>query len=144
MFGPGIYLAESSSKSDEYAADDRGGGYDGLYAIIVCRAVLGRPFITEMNGNHAEQVISGDYDCVLGDREKAVGTYREFVFFHEASIYPEYAVFYRRQYPGEQVIAPSQLHMTAVGTTLFHATFNPAEKIGLIWDTTTGKVSSVR
>merc|ERR1719281_2292342 len=32
MFGPGVYLAEASSKSDEYARDDQGGDYDGLFA----------------------------------------------------------------------------------------------------------------
>merc|ERR1712232_1509244 len=35
---------------------------------------------------------------VLGDREKGAGTYREFVFFNEDSVYPEYVVFYRREY----------------------------------------------
>lgn len=98
MFGPGIYLAEASSKADEYARDDAGGTYDGLFAIVVCRAVIGRPFVTLDPGNHAHKVTSGEYDVVIGDREKAVGTYREFVFFNEASVYPEYAVFYRREF----------------------------------------------
>ena len=34
-FGPGIYLAESSTKADEYARDDAGGEFDGLYALSV-------------------------------------------------------------------------------------------------------------
>eukprot|EP00928_Gymnodinium_smaydae_P089147 TRINITY_DN73148_c0_g1_i1.p1 TRINITY_DN73148_c0_g1~~TRINITY_DN73148_c0_g1_i1.p1 ORF type:complete len:927 (-),score=122.21 TRINITY_DN73148_c0_g1_i1:98-2878(-) len=98
MFGPGIYLAESSSKSDEYATDDSGGEYAGLFAVLVCAAVLGRPFVTESPGNYAEKITSGEYDVVIGDREKAVGTFREFIFFDEGSVYPEYAVFYRRVY----------------------------------------------
>ena len=41
---------------------------------------------------------TGNYDGVLGDREKAVGTYREFVVFDERQIYPEYVVLYERVY----------------------------------------------
>ena len=92
MFGAGVYLAESSTKADEYARDDMGGEYDGLYAVLVCRAILGRSYVTEKAGDFSDQVLSGEYHHVLGDREKAVGTFREFIFFHEASIYPEYAV----------------------------------------------------
>merc|ERR1712100_194499 len=91
MFGPGIYLAEASSKADEYARDDDSGAYSGLFAIVVCRAVLGRPFVTSDPGNYAHKVTPGDYDVVIGDREKVVNTYREFVFFSEDSVYPEYA-----------------------------------------------------
>merc|ERR1719375_2758561 len=48
MFGPGIYLAEASSKADEYARDENtGGAYDGLFAVLICRAVVGRSFVTE-------------------------------------------------------------------------------------------------
>jgi len=96
MFGPGVYLAECSTKSDEYAQDDPEGANKGLFAMLLCRAVVGKPFVVEEPGNYATQVTSGEFDCVLGDREKAVGTYREFIFFHEASIYPEYVLFYRR------------------------------------------------
>ena len=106
MFGAGVYLAESSTKADEYARDDVGGEYDELYAMLVCRAILGRSYITETAGDFSEQVLSGEFDHVLGDREKAVGTFREFIFFHEASIYPEYAVFYRREKDG-QILPPS-------------------------------------
>eukprot|EP00931_Biecheleriopsis_adriatica_P068054 TRINITY_DN4208_c1_g1_i1.p1 TRINITY_DN4208_c1_g1~~TRINITY_DN4208_c1_g1_i1.p1 ORF type:complete len:1010 (-),score=193.29 TRINITY_DN4208_c1_g1_i1:196-3195(-) len=98
MFGPGAYLAEASTKADEYAQDDKDGTYKGLYAMVICRAVVGTPYVVEKPGNYARFVTSGDFDCVLGDREKAVGTFREFIFFHEEAIYPEYAVFYRREF----------------------------------------------
>mmetsp|Transcript_75871 Transcript_75871/g.180267 ORF Transcript_75871/g.180267 Transcript_75871/m.180267 type:complete len:1130 (+) Transcript_75871:72-3461(+) len=97
MFGPGVYLAESSSKSDEYAQDDTEGAYKGLFAMLVCRAVIGVPYVVEQPGNYMDEVVSGSYDSVVGDREKAVGTYREFIFFHEAAVYPEYVIFYRRE-----------------------------------------------
>mmetsp|Transcript_22307 Transcript_22307/g.40564 ORF Transcript_22307/g.40564 Transcript_22307/m.40564 type:complete len:249 (-) Transcript_22307:111-857(-) len=99
MFGPGIYLAESSSKADEYAQDENtGGAYDGLFAMLVCRTVLGRAFVTEKSGDYRENCLSGDFEVVVGDREKAVGTYREFILFHEGSVYPEYVALYRREY----------------------------------------------
>jgi len=98
MFGPGAYLAEASSKADEYAQDDKDGSYKGLFAMVVCRAVVGRSFVAEQPGNYSDKVVSGDFHTVVGDREKAVGTFREFILFHEESIFPEYAVFYRREF----------------------------------------------
>ena len=62
--------------------------------------------MVENAGDFSEKVLNGDFEHVLGDREKAVGTFREFVFFHEASIYPEYAVFYRRE-KGGKILPPS-------------------------------------
>ncbi|CAE7203557.1 tank-1 [Symbiodinium sp. CCMP2592] len=117
MFGPGIYLAESSTKADEYAQDDATGDYAELYAVLVCRALLGKPYVTEEPGDFREQVLSGEFGHVLGDREKAVGTFREFIFFHEAAVYPEYAVFYRREKDGrvmprnESEMAPRPMEM---------------------------------
>ncbi|CAE7459342.1 pme-5, partial [Symbiodinium natans] len=114
MFGPGVYLAESSTKADEYARDDVGGEYDGLYAVLVCRALLGRSYVTEQAGDFSDRVLSGEFEHVLGDREKAVGTFREFIFFHEASIYPEYAVFYRREKDGQILPPPPRMEAPAM------------------------------
>jgi len=104
MFGPGIYLAEASSKADEYAKDENSGGaYDGLFAVLICRAIVGRSFVTLKPGDFKDNCLTGNFDSVLGDREKAVGTYREFIFFHEGAVYPEYVAFYKRVYaPGQE------------------------------------------
>merc|ERR1719353_274401 len=111
MFGPGIYLAEASSKADEYARDENtGGAYDGLFAVLICRAVVGRSFVTEKPGDYKDKALTGNFDSVLGDREKAVGTYREFIFFHEGAIYPEYVAFYKRIYKdGEAPLPPAPM-----------------------------------
>jgi len=99
MFGPGVYLAESSAKSDEYARDENtGSAYDGLFAVLLCRVVVGSSYVVEKPGDYTEKCTSGEFDSVVGDREKAVGTFREFIVFDEASIYPEYVAFYRREY----------------------------------------------
>jgi len=41
--------------------------------------------------------VEGTYDCVLGDREKCRGTFREFIFFDTEDIYAEYIIYYRRE-----------------------------------------------
>jgi len=70
MFGKGIYLAESSSKADEYAYDDCGGAYNNLYAILVCRAVIGRPLVVQERYDYSQcgAIREMHYDCVIGDR----------------------------------------------------------------------------
>ena len=39
----------------------------------------------------------GQYDSVLGDREKCSGTYREFIVFDDDLVYPEFIVKYRHE-----------------------------------------------
>jgi hypothetical protein len=98
MFGGGAYFAEACSKSDEYAQDDPTGLFAGKYALLLCRVLLGSTFrVTESNIPAIEAALAkGHYQSVLGDREAAVGTYREFVVFDEAQIYPEYVIIYER------------------------------------------------
>jgi len=104
MFGHGVYLAEHSSKSDEYAKDDpKGLTGAGVYCLILCRVALGNFVTMTEGGSDVHDMVkasmrSGKYESVLGDRSAAVGTYREFVVYQEAQVYPEYAVLYRREY----------------------------------------------
>mmetsp|Transcript_60413 Transcript_60413/g.144027 ORF Transcript_60413/g.144027 Transcript_60413/m.144027 type:complete len:921 (-) Transcript_60413:127-2889(-) len=115
MFGNGIYLAECVSKSDEYARDDKGGTYPGLMAMLVCRCFVGRPHVVTESGDAVEHAKSNGFDCVLGDRESKVGTYREFVFFDERQVLPEYTVIYKRQYSPDSV--PQHMVTDTAGTT---------------------------
>ncbi|CAK9100708.1 Poly [ADP-ribose] polymerase tankyrase (dTNKS) (Poly [ADP-ribose] polymerase) (Protein poly-ADP-ribosyltransferase tankyrase) [Durusdinium trenchii] len=100
MFGAGAYLAEASSKSDEYATEDPSGLFAGKFALLLCRTLLGNMFyITESNIPRIEDALAtGRFQCVLGDREAAVDTYREFVVFDEAQIYPEFVLIYTRSF----------------------------------------------
>lgn len=97
MLGNGIYFAECSSKSDEYAQDNLN---DGLFVMLICRVTLGRPqYNIEHNPDVAtmeQERANGWYNSVLGDREKIRGTYREFVLFDSEQTYPEFVVRYRR------------------------------------------------
>jgi len=100
MFGPGAYFAECCSKSDEYAKCDPSGVFAGVYALLLCRVVCGEMFrITKSDIPEIQIALrTGKYDGVLGDREMVVDTYREFVVFEEAQVYPEYVVLYRREF----------------------------------------------
>lgn len=118
MFGYGIYLAECSSKSDEYARVDAGGNYPGLFALLVCRSLVGNPYVAHKPGEYVVEATQNGCDCILGDREASVNTYREFVFFDESKVVPEYTIIYKRQYDKEKVPPKLiHLHTKATGTT---------------------------
>merc|ERR1712072_1040318 len=100
LYGRGVYFGEACIKADEYG---EGAGDDtdeaSLQPILVCRTLLGRvqythdvyPNTQDLVGN----VTGGRFDSVLGDREKCRGTYREFIMYDNAKIYPEFIVWYR-------------------------------------------------
>eukprot|EP00927_Polykrikos_kofoidii_P004315 TRINITY_DN11705_c0_g1_i1.p1 TRINITY_DN11705_c0_g1~~TRINITY_DN11705_c0_g1_i1.p1 ORF type:complete len:526 (+),score=55.36 TRINITY_DN11705_c0_g1_i1:52-1578(+) len=101
LYGPGIYFAEASSKSDEYAADEKDGPFVGMYAMLVCRVLCGRVNYTDLVAPPVDELVDsvkkdGTHDSILGDREKCRGTYREFIIFDESQAYPEYVIVYRR------------------------------------------------
>ena len=101
MYGAGHYFAECSSKSDEYAKDDAEGMSKGQFCFLLCRVVLGEQLIMTTGGSAVHTIIaealkSGQYDSIVGDREASVGTYREFVVYDDALVYPEYVVLYKR------------------------------------------------
>jgi len=127
MFGNGIYTAECSSKSDEYGHDDGGNTYPGLRALLVCKAFVGHPLVVDSPGDHTTKAKELGYDCVCGDRESKVHTYREFIFFDEAQLYPEFTVIYRRQYDPVQV--PFEwMQRATTGTTGRFWQMKPGEK----------------
>jgi len=104
LYGPGVYLAENCSKSDEYAQDDQSGIFQGLFAMLICRVTCGRMLCTTELSPDVNQLVakctgpSAEYNCVCGDRKKAVGTYREFIVQNNDLVYPEYVIIYRREY----------------------------------------------
>lgn len=102
-FGKGAYLAEASTKSDEYAKHGDG-LFKQMYAMLLCRTTLGRVARVEKfyyDGHETKDLVDKiisdkTHDSLLGDREAAVGTYREFIIFNRAQIYPEFALLYSR------------------------------------------------
>jgi len=111
MFGKGAYFSECCSKADEYSSSGTGSrqilGFRGFlqkrdeFAMLLCRVRCGKMFRALRASDQAKfvpMIEQGSIDGVLGDREASVGTYREFVVFKEAQIYPEYRVLYRRNH----------------------------------------------
>lgn len=102
LYGPGIYCADCCSKSDEYCTPNA----EGLRCLLLCRVALGRVHYTEEMWPDTKQLtskcLSGEYDSVLGDREKCRGTYKEFIVFDDDQIYPEFLLYYKREYDEEK------------------------------------------
>lgn len=97
MYGRGAYLAEHCTKADEYAVDEPGGYYEGVYALLLCRVCLGKFYYTKVRDQEAgAKVKSGEFDSTVGDRLAAADTFREFVVYDADQIYPEYVVLYSR------------------------------------------------
>lgn len=98
LYGRGLYFAESITKSDEYAKPDE----NGNYAVLLCRVLGGRVLYNDEETPDPDelvhQCVEGPYDCVMGDRKKIKGTYREFVVFDTEDVYAEYLIEYRRVY----------------------------------------------
>jgi len=118
LFGQGAYFAESSSKSDEYVSTDDDNIFQGLYATLLCRVMMGRVKYTDAEKPKQDKdllkAVIGDgstfyprYNSTLGDREKVRGTYREFVVYDDNQAYPEYIVLYRRVAAKDESKAPS-------------------------------------
>jgi hypothetical protein len=112
MFGAGVYLAENSSKSDEYCVPDA----KGSCFMFVVRAAIGTPHRTleDMNDlrrppclqGHTE--IKGQY-CIDHPRADSVFApttsthpgaclkrYREFIVYDGAQSYPEFLIEFKR------------------------------------------------
>merc|ERR1712008_280457 len=98
LYGRGLYFAESITKADEYAKPNSSGDF----AVLLCRVLGGHVLYTADELPDAEELVhhcvEGTFDCVLGDREKCKGTFREFVLFDSEDVYPEYIIEYRRKY----------------------------------------------
>ena len=101
MFGKGAYFAERSTKSDEYVKPTRikiGLSEETHFAMFLCRVCLCELYrITDFDRSAERKVLgSKDYDSLLGDREAASGTYREFIVYDADQVYPEYVIIYKR------------------------------------------------
>lgn len=105
LYGWGVYLAESSTKSDEYAEEITAGlPIDiGCHAMLVCRVVGGLTRLVDTNEFDPEdlrtEVFDGPYHSVFGDRVAKLGKpFREIVVYDNAQIFPEYILYYKRKF----------------------------------------------
>jgi hypothetical protein len=98
LYGRGTYFAESITKCDEYAQADS----DGVCTALICRVTGGvvnyNDEVTPDAQALTDSVTQGKYDCIIGDREKCRGTFKEYVLFDADQVYVEYILKYRRIY----------------------------------------------
>ena len=80
----------------------------------LCRVVLGHSKLTCEGGNFAKVVGSPgemEYDSLLGDREAVVGTYREFVAYSSAGVWPQFVLVYKRVWSDPEAEEAVGLHV---------------------------------
>jgi len=108
LYGKAVYLAECSSKADEYSEADE----DGICRMLLCRVALGS-ILRECERHPIAPEVEAEcrqgYDSLCGDRWAAVGTFREFVLYESSQVYPEYIIHYRRMMQGELLQAIGQI-----------------------------------
>eukprot|EP00392_Amoebophrya_sp_AT5.2_P009465 g9493.t1 len=101
MYGAGIYASESCTKADEYSHDEWLED-DRYCAMLVVRAIAARVYYTadpRPDGQYIETLCKFNrFDSVLGDREKARDTFKEWVFFKPEQVYTEYIIRYKRRF----------------------------------------------
>lgn len=102
MFGPQCYLAESSTKADEYASPE---DENADRVMMICRVFVGNYLYTDKdmkdNDLRAEMqslLSSGRFDSIINDREHIpkIETYKEFVVPKPEQILPEVIVTYKQ------------------------------------------------
>merc|ERR1712048_271220 len=99
LYGLGVYLAESSTKADEYG----GLAKDGNFTMLVVRAVGGIHRTVDTHefdpSDLRRDIFEGRFHSVYGDRvTKLNKPYREFVVYESSQLFPEFIIYYRRSY----------------------------------------------
>lgn len=88
MFGAGLYFAQESCKSGQYAEK----GPDNSHWFFLCRVILGRWYEPLSTMQHARKAPDG-FDSVVftpGTTTQIVGHHREFIVYDRYQAYPEY------------------------------------------------------
>ncbi|CAL1169388.1 unnamed protein product [Cladocopium goreaui] len=98
MLRGGIFLAECSSKADEYSDPSPGENLTPC-TLLLCRALLGKP-LRLRHGERRQRVKdmleAAQADSVVVDLESTCHSYREFVFADPCQVLPEYLLVYER------------------------------------------------
>lgn len=104
LYGWGIYLAERSTKADEYAEEIKEGlpADIGCHTMLVCRCVGGLVKYVDTNeydiNDLRADVFDGAYHSVFGDRETKLGKpFKEIVAYDQHQIFPEFILYYERE-----------------------------------------------
>ncbi|XP_052101344.1 protein mono-ADP-ribosyltransferase PARP14-like isoform X1 [Mytilus californianus] len=111
MFGPGVYAAESSTKSDQYADPRDQRDKRSPKKMILTRMLLGEIYVTDQpksfqrppcktckkdkccDSSHNPRG-QGFFDSVVVDGQ---WNFREFIVYNSSQCYPEYIITYKRK-----------------------------------------------
>lgn len=89
MFGAGLYFAENSCKSGQYAETDR----MNSHWFLLCRVRLGRAYYATSPMNSVRKAPDGFDSVVFNPRSgHAMGHHRELIVYDRYQAYPEYIV----------------------------------------------------
>eukprot|EP00403_Amphidinium_massartii_P014319 CAMPEP_0178425346 /NCGR_PEP_ID=MMETSP0689_2-20121128/28674_1 /TAXON_ID=160604 /ORGANISM="Amphidinium massartii, Strain CS-259" /LENGTH=419 /DNA_ID=CAMNT_0020047003 /DNA_START=42 /DNA_END=1297 /DNA_ORIENTATION=- len=104
IFGTGVYFAECASKADLYSIPvPHPSGKSEVCCMLLCRVALGRYIMSQdlrPDGERLQSLVKkGEYDSVVGDRERLQKSYREFVVQSSDAIYPDFIIKYERVEP---------------------------------------------
>jgi len=109
LYGYGCYLAENSTKADEYSTEIVDGlrSDEGCCTMLVCRVTGGFCHVVETNEYDKDQlrknIFDGNYHSVLGDRVKKLNKpFREIVVYDTTQVFPEFILYYRRLFKGDR------------------------------------------
>ncbi|KAF4665541.1 hypothetical protein FOL46_003598 [Perkinsus olseni] len=85
-----------------YDLQEAEGPRAGQRALLLCRVLAGRILYSDdvypRTGELVSSVASGEFDSVIGDREKCRNTFREFIVYDEDQVYPEFVIWYTQEF----------------------------------------------
>lgn len=92
MLGAGLYFAEDSCKSGQYAVcDEKRSSW-----FILCRVVLGNPYCTDQGMPLLRRPPDPHDSVIFNPNHTTPGHHRELVVYDRAQVYPEYIIEARR------------------------------------------------
>lgn len=103
MFGLGVYLADLSSKSNQYSKcklHDSASCKVCEKKLFLCRALIGDPYFTKVAMRYAkEPPLNKDSVIALSRKDvpDSAVEYREYIFYDKDVVYPEYVISYQLQ-----------------------------------------------
>lgn len=88
MLGAGLYFAQDSCKSGQYAAKDR----NDSHWFFLCRVMFGNPYMTTSSMSSTRRAPDTYDSVVYQPKSNFLGGHRELVVYDRHQVYPEYIV----------------------------------------------------
>jgi len=99
IYGSGLYFSDSSTQADAKAVDDHDGLYRGLYAMLLCRVVLGNTLKVskeDIKSGKADKDLDGLSVHSILAGEESESSSRQFILRNASQTHLSYIIIYRR------------------------------------------------